>query len=430
MARGKFSTVILAAGRGKRMGSPVPKVLQMIAGLPMLGHVIDQLRRARAAQIIIVIAPDMDAVKDFVSDFSPEAEIVIQPKPLGTADAARRALRKVKHPRVLIAYGDSPLVEAATYRKLARDSSPLTLCGFAGEDRSYGRIMCDQNKHPIEIIEDDRRAPPSSELLNMGIMAFDAKRIAPLLVKIGNNNPKREFYLTDLAKIAAERNLSLGLCRSARAEALGANRMAELAELEAIYQDRVRGAMLAQGVCLAAPQTVFFAWDTQIAAGVRIAPYVVFGPRVKVGAGVRIESFSHIAGAVIKAGAVIGPYARLRPEAEIGAGAHIGNFVEVKKARIGAGAKASHLAYIGDARIGKAVNIGAGVITCNYDGKDKHETRIGAGAFIGSNSALVAPIRIGSEAYIGSGSVVTDSVPPKALALGRARQVVKRRKSK
>ena len=416
----QWTGIILAAGKGKRMGG-LKKVMQPLASLPMLGHVINNLVAAKPAKIILVLAPNDEGAAAFARTLNPKIEIVIQTQAKGTAAAVKLALPKVKTPRVLVAYGDTPLVQSDTYRKLARNKSALTLAGFEGNKKGYGRILMEKNKI-VGIQEDDQegggKKSLGSGLLNAGLMAFDVKTYKPHIARLKNNNPKKEFYLTDLAAIGS--NKALVLCKEA--ELLGANTLEELATLEKVYQEKKRQEMLRKGVYMAAPETVFFAWDTTIGKGTRLAPNIVFGAGVKIAPNVEIKSFCHIEGAQIGAQAVIGPYARLRPETELGKGVHIGNFVEVKKSQLGAGVKANHLTYLGDSDIGADANIGAGTITCNYDGRNKHKTIIGAGAFIGSNSALVAPIKISKGAYIGSGSVITKDVPAKTLVVARAQQ--------
>ena len=435
--RNKFSAVILAAGTGKRMKSSKPKAMHEIAGLPMIGHVIKNLSDAGCGEMILVIAPFMEDVADFARGFardfaSMEIQTAIQKQPRGTADALEAALPKLTagFSAVIAAYGDTPLVPPKTYAQLAKSRASVSVCGFTPRSpRGYGRIFCEKGA-PTAIIEDDGSLMADNYLCNAGVMGFAAKDLPVLLKKIGADNAQGERYLTSIVELAAKAGLSAKLFQCAEMEASGVNRMADLAQLESFYQDHLRQKALEKGVQMAAPQTVYFSWDTQMTPSLMLAPYIVFGTGVKIGKNVRIESFSHIEGAVIKNNAVIGPYARLRPGASIGEDARIGNFVEVKRAQIGKGVRANHLAYLGDAIIGARTNIGAGTITCNYDGEKKHMTEIGADAFIGSNAALVAPVKIGKGAYIGSGSTITDNVKAGALALGRARQVEKSRRQK
>ncbi len=419
--------MIMAAGDGKRMKSSLPKPMHRLGGLPMLGHVINNLRAAGCAEIVLVLAPSMDGVAEFARGLMSDIQIAYQKKQRGTADALEAGLPKLKQGlrRVIAAYGDTPLISPQTYKKLAKSQVDISVCGFTPNDPSgYGRIFCEGGV-PIAIMEDDGYPLEEHKLCNAGVMGFASEILPKLLHQIGADNPKKERYLTEAIQLAHRDGLLRQLIGCAEIEALGVNRLSDLAHLEHLYQDHLRAQALEKGVQLAAPETVYFCWDTQIAPGVIVEPYIVFGPGVKISRGAHIKSFSHIEGAVIKDNAIIGPYARLRPGARIGADVHIGNFVEVKQAQFGRGAKANHLAYLGDAKIGANANIGAGTITCNYDGEQKHLTEIGADAFIGSNAALVAPIKIGKGAYVGSGSTITDHVKVGALALGRARQVQK-----
>ena len=439
MATEQFSAVIIAAGEGRRMKSSLPKVMHRLGGLPMIGHVINHLRAARCAEIVLVLAPSMDEVAAFARGLMPDIQIAYQKKPLGTADALAAGLPKLKQNlesagSVVVAYGDTPLISPQTYKKLAQRKADISICGFTPNDpKGYGRIFCEGGVPagaPVAIVEDDGSAVKNNSMCNAGVMGFAAKTLPALLAQIGTDNPKGEHYLTDAVKLAHRAGHSRRLIQCDETEALGVNSPSDLAQLERFCQNQLRNKALANGVHLTAPETIYFSWDTAIAPGVIVEPYVVFGTGVKISQGAHIKSFSHIEGAAIKDNAIIGPYARLRPGAQIGADVHIGNFVEVKQTKIDKGAKANHLAYLGDAHIGANANIGAGTITCNYDGEQKHLTQIGADAFIGSNSALVAPVKIGKGAYVGSGSTITDNVKAGALALGRARQVEKPARTK
>ena len=432
MALEKFSAVIIAAGEGRRMKSSLPKVMHRLGGLPMIGHVINHLRAARCAEIVLVLAPTMDEVAAFARELMPDIQIAYQKKPRGTADALAAGLPKLKQnlQSVIVAYGDTPLISPQTYKKLAQRKADISICGFTPNDpKGYGRIFCERGV-PMSIVEDDGSPVKSNNLCNAGVMGFAAKNLPALLAQIGTDNPKGERYLTDVVKLAHRAGRTRQLIQCDETEAFGINSPGDLAHLERLYQNQLRNKALASGVHLTAPETIYFSWDTSIAPGVIVEPYVVFGTGVKISQGAHVKSFSHIEGAAIKDNAIIGPYARLRPGAQIGADVHIGNFVEVKQTKIDKGAKANHLAYLGDAHIGANANIGAGTITCNYDGEQKHLTQIGADAFIGSNSALVAPVKIGKGAYVGSGSTITDDVKAGALALGRARQVEKPARTK
>ena len=417
----KWTGIVLAAGAGKRMGGG-QKVMQLLAGLPMLGHVLNALSAAGADEIILVLSPKAEETNAFALALMPNIKIVRQPKPKGTADAVRIAMEKASNERLVVAYGDTPLVLPKTFRKLAASKTDLTLTGFKGNKKGYGRILFDK-RAIVGIQEDDGKTALGEGYLNGGLMALSRKKHKAQMGKLKNNNPKKEFYLTDLAFLPSSKTF----IECDEEELLGANRLEELARLESLYQARTRSLHFSKGVYMVAPESVFFSWDTKIAKGVRIEPFVVFGRGVKIAKNVEIKSFCHIEGADIGADAIIGPYARLRPQTKLSSKVHIGNFVEVKNSRLGEGTKANHLTYLGDSDIGKRVNIGAGTITCNYDGKDKHKTQIDDGAFIGSNSALVAPIKIARGAYIGSGSVITKSVPAKTLVVARGRQTTIRK---
>ena len=424
--------IVLAAGEGTRMRSRLPKVLHEIAARPLIGHVLSAVREAGAAEAVVVVGPDHDAVGAIAQRFLPGAEIFVQTERRGTAHAVLSGRRAIErgYDDVVVVFGDTPLIRPATLSRLRgplADGAAVVVLGFRPKDPSgYGRLLT--RGHDLVAVREEKDASPEERvvgLCNAGLMAFSGRHAVAILDRIGDANAKREFYLTDAVEIARSMGLGVAVIEAEEGEVRGINTKAQLAGAEAELQQRLRAAALEAGVTMIAPETVYLAADTRLAAGAEIEPYVVFGPGVVVGEGAVIRSFSRLEGAHVEAGATIGPFARLRPGARIGAGAHIGNFVEIKEAVIEAGAKANHLAYIGDARVGEGANIGAGTITCNYDGKEKHRTDIGKGAFIGSNSALVAPVSIGDHAYVGSGSVITTDVPAGALALGRARQVVK-----
>lgn len=332
---------------------------------------------------------------------------------------------------VVVTYADCPLLDAPAIEpllKLREAGADIGVLGFrAADPAAYGRLIVDADDTLQEIVEAKEATPDQLKVdaCNSGVLAASAKILFQLLAKVTNTNAKGEYYLTDVPAIGRAQGLVTKVAWGGETDVLGVNAQAELAEAERIFQDAVRRRLMAEGVSMVAPETVFFAWDTQVAAGVRIEPNVVFGPGVSVRSGAEIKSFSHIEGAVVGEGALIGPFARLRPGADIGPDAHIGNFVEVKNVVIGKGAKANHLTYLGDGEVGAGANIGAGVIFCNYDGFFKHRTVVGEGAFIGSNCALVAPVTIGAGAYTGSGAVITKDVAPGALALERSPQVEK-----
>jgi bifunctional UDP-N-acetylglucosamine pyrophosphorylase/glucosamine-1-phosphate N-acetyltransferase len=380
----------------------------------------------------VVIGPGQDKVDAEARRILPDAAIFTQHKRRGTAHAVLAARPALERPvdDILIVYGDTPLIRPETLARLRAplaQGAALVVLGFRPSNPTgYGRLIMTGNELTAIREEADASANEKKiDLCNGGIMAFAGNSALAILERIGDGNSKHEFYLTDAVEVARGMKLRAVTVEVEEDDVRGINTKAQLAEAEAVAQGRLRDAALAAGVTLIAPETVFLASDTKFGKDVTVEPYVVFGEKVTVEDGAVIRSFSHLAGAHVGKGAIVGPFARLRPGAELGEGAHIGNFVEIKAAVIEAGAKANHLAYIGDAFVGANANVGAGTITCNYDGTDKHQTRIGKGAFIGSNSALVAPVEIGDGAYVGSGSVVTDNVPADALALGRARQVVK-----
>ncbi len=424
--------IVLAAGEGTRMRSAKPKVLHEVAGRSLLAHVLTAVAKAGVSSAAIIVGPGQDKVAAEAKRLVPDAAIFTQHDRRGTAHAVLTAKAALEKPTddILVVIGDAPLIQPETLARLRAplaQGAALVVLGFRPENPTgYGRlIMAD---HELVAIREEADATESERrisLCNGGIMAFAGNSALAILEQIGDINSKHEFYLTDAVEIARRMKLRAVTVEVEEDEVRGINTKAQLAEAETVAQKRLRDAALAAGVTLIAPETVFLSADTKFGKDVVVEPYVVFGEKVTVEDGAVIRSFSHVAGARIGKGAIVGPFARLRPGADLGEGAHIGNFVEIKAAVIEAGAKANHLTYIGDAFVGANANVGAGTITCNYDGFDKHHTRIGKGAFIGSNSALVAPVEIGAGAYIGSGSVVTENVPADALALGRGRQTVK-----
>lgn len=423
--------IILAAGEGTRMRSAMPKVMHQVGGRPMLGHVIAAAQGAGASRIAIVIGPNAGKVRDFIGVAAPSASTYEQTERLGTAHAVLAAGKELKNPPddVIVLYGDTPLVTAATLKRLrgalARGADVVVLGFRTGNPTGYGRLITEKGR--LVAIREERDASAAEreiDFCNAGVMGFRGD-IAPLLKKIGNENAKGEYYLTDLVALANKAQKKVVAIEGEESEFLGVNSRIELAAAERVFQHQARRAAMSEGVTLIAPETVWFSYDTKLGRDVIVEPNVFFGPGVTVGEGVTIRANSHIDGATIASGVIVGPFARLRPGARIGPNAHIGNFVEIKNAAVDEGAKINHLTYVGDAHVGAEANVGAGTITCNYDGFDKHHTEIGAGAFIGSNSALVAPVTIGSGAYVGSGSVITTDVPDDALAIGRGRQVIK-----
>jgi bifunctional UDP-N-acetylglucosamine pyrophosphorylase / glucosamine-1-phosphate N-acetyltransferase len=425
-------SVVLAAGEGTRMRSLTPKVLHAIGGKPLIALVLAAVAQAKGS-VAVVIGPGHDAVATNVKSVAPDAKIFVQTERRGTAHAALAARASIARGAddLLILFGDTPLIEPKTLARLRASiagGASVAVLGFRPADPAgYGRLIV-ENGHLIAIREDkDATASERAiDLCNAGVMALAGKRALAILDRIGDRNAKREFYLTDAVAIARGMGLKTVALETEEDEVRGINTKAQLAEAEAVLQRRLRRRWLDDGVTMVAPETVFLSADTKLARDVTIEPNVVFGPGVVVEEGATIRSFSHLEGARVGKNARVGPFARLRPGARLGADVHIGNFVEVKEADIKAGAKANHLSYIGDARVGEGANVGAGTITCNYDGVEKHFTDIGKGAFIGSNSALVAPVKIGAGAYVGSGSVITENVPADALAIGRGRQVVKK----
>jgi bifunctional UDP-N-acetylglucosamine pyrophosphorylase/glucosamine-1-phosphate N-acetyltransferase len=414
------------------MRSSKAKVLHEVAGRALLAHVLAAVAEAGVASTAVVIGPGQDVVAAAAKHVMPDAAIFTQHERRGTAHAvlAAKAALQQSADDILIVYGDTPLIRPQTLSRLRAplaDGAAIAVLGFRPADPTgYGRLIM-AGEELVAIREEAEASASEREigLCNGGLMAFAGNSALAILEKIGNANSKHEFYLTDAIEIARGMKQRTVAVEVEEDDVRGINTKGQLAEADAVAQRRLRDAALTAGVTLVAPETVFLSADTKFGKDVVVEPYVVFGEKVSVEDGAVIRSFSHLTGAHVGKGAIVGPFARLRPGAELGEGAHIGNFVEIKAAVIEAGAKANHLSYIGDAFVGANANVGAGTITCNYDGADKHQTRIGKGAFIGSNSALVAPVEIGDGAYIGSGSVITDNVPADALALARSRQVVK-----
>jgi bifunctional UDP-N-acetylglucosamine pyrophosphorylase/glucosamine-1-phosphate N-acetyltransferase len=432
MSQRSCLTIILAAGEGTRMKSDLPKVLHRIAGLPMVAHVAKAALAAGGGDIALVVGRGADKVKAAVQPFAKDVETFEQTERLGTAHAvlAARAAIGRGYDDVLVMFGDTPLIEAGPLeaaRKLIADGNAVAVMGFrTPTPAGYGRLL-EKNGALVAIREDKDCTEDERKVTfcNGGLMAIEGRHALALLDAVGNANAKGEYYLTDIVEIANAKGLKVAATEAAYDNVLGINNRAELAEAEGIWQQRARKRAMLAGVTMVAPETVFLAHDTEIGADTLLEPNVVFGPGARIASGVTIHAFSHIEGATVAAGAEIGPFARLRPGADLQEKSKVGNFCEVKKAVIGPGAKINHLTYIGDATVGAKANVGAGTITCNYDGYNKHLTEIGAGAFIGSNSALVAPVSIGSNAYVASGSVITDNVPDDGLAFGRARQETK-----
>ncbi|MEM1046001.1 MAG: bifunctional UDP-N-acetylglucosamine diphosphorylase/glucosamine-1-phosphate N-acetyltransferase GlmU [Pseudomonadota bacterium] len=432
----KALAILLAAGEGTRMRSARPKVLQEVGNRPLIAHVSNAAAQADVDTLAIVIGPRMEAVSAAAEQAAEgtrqSVSCHVQSERLGTGHAvlAARAAISDAYDHILVLLGDAPLVRPQTImaaREALSQGADIAVVGFrAADPTGYGRLIVEDDQ--VIAIREHRDATPTERAIdfcNSGIMAFAQAPMLSLLDAIGNDNSKGEYYLTDAVEIANRAGLVVRAVEAPETEVMGVNDRAQLAECEAAFQVSKRAAILESGVSLIAPETVFFSADTRIGPDATIEPHVVFGPGTVVEGGARIRAFSHLEGAHVAADAEVGPYARLRPGTEIGEGARIGNFVEAKNAVFGPGAKANHLSYVGDSSVGAKANIGAGTITCNYDGFFKYRTEIGEGAFIGSNSALVAPVRIGAGAIVGSGSVITDSVPDDAMALGRGRQVIK-----
>lgn len=427
------AAVILAAGQGTRMKSPTPKVLHKVAGRAMLDLAIDAAEQLGCDRIVVVVGTHSPEVGEHVRKRLGDGAIAVQDPPLGTGHAvlaARDALAGFSGD-VVVTYADCPLLTAAAIEPLfdLHDTgADVAVLGFeAADPGAYGRLITsiDGELHRIVEAKDATEHELKVRACNSGVMAADAALLFDLLARVGNDNAKGEYYLTDVVGLAVAAGLSAQATFAPEESVMGVNSQAELAQAEAAFQAHRRRQLMADGVTLVAPDTVHLAFDTEIAGGAVVEPYVVFGPKVRVEPGATIRAFSHLDQAVVRQGAVVGPYARLRPGADIGPNAHVGNFVEVKNVKVGEGAKLNHLTYVGDGAIGPRANIGAGVIFCNYDGFDKYETHVGADAFIGSDTALVAPVTVGDGAFTGSGSVITEDVPPNALALGRGRQVIK-----
>ena len=425
-------SIILAAGEGTRMRSSLPKVLHKVGGLPMLGHVVRASQAAGATAICVVVGPNHEAVEATVRSMAPGATISRQVYRLGTGHAVReaRAVFAEAKGNVVVLYGDGPMLRPETIQDVAARldaGADIVVVGFEPEDPlRYGRLITEGGRLlAIREFADASEAELQIRLVNSGLMGFRADALRRVIDRIENKNAKGEYYLTDAVELANADGMRVEHTVADANEVLGIDDRPRLAKAEAQFQALRREDFMEAGVTLHDPATVYFSYDTEIGRDVVIEPNVVFGPGARIGDGVTIKAFSHIEGAAVEAGATIGPFARLRPGAQIGEGAHIGNFVEIKAAEIGKGAKVNHLTYIGDASIGPGTNVGAGTITCNYDGINKDRTTIGANAFIGSNTSLVAPITVGDGAYIASGSVLTEDVPADALALGRARQVNK-----
>lgn len=433
----RLAVVVLAAGMGTRMKSGRPKVLHEVAGKAMLDHVLDSVESLRPERTVVVVGAGMEAV----SQASRGHQTVVQAPQQGTGHAvlcARGALEgyhgEAGQGTVLVLYGDTPLLSNETLQRmwqLRQGAEPPALVGLGfrpADPGAYGRMLVDPNDGRLLRVIEAADADPAQlavDLCNGGLLLGHGPSLFSLLDRVGKDNAKGEYYLTDVYGLAAGDGLTTRVVETEEEEILGVNSQAELARAEAAMQRRLRAAAMEGGVTLIDPETVWFSHDTRLSPDVVIEPGVFFGPGVSVESGVRIRAYSHLEGAHLAAGAVVGPYARLRPGTRLEEGAKVGNFVEIKNATLQAGAKANHLSYVGDATVGPKANIGAGTITCNYDGFNKHWTEIGAGAFIGSNTALVAPVKIGAGAIVAAGSTISRDVSADAIAIERADQKVR-----
>lgn len=423
--------VILAAGQGTRMNSDLPKVLHKVAGVPLLHHAMQAGAALSPGKVVVVAGHGAEAVTRAARDFDPDCEVVVQAEQLGTAHAvgqARAALAGLTGDCVVL-YGDTPFIRPETLEAMlaARSRHAVVVLGFEARDPGrYGRLVA-QGEALDRIVEFKDATPAERDLTlcNSGVVCADAATLFDLIDAVGTQNAAGEYYLTDIVAIARSRGLSAGVVICPEAETLGVNTRQQLAEAEAAFQTRARAEALENGVTMTAPETVFFALDTVVGRDAILGPNVIFGPGVTIESGAEIKAFCHLEGCHVSRGADVGPFARLRPGAELAEDVHVGNFVEIKNAILDEGVKVGHLTYLGDADVGERTNIGAGTVTCNYDGVMKHRTVIGKRAFIGSDTMLVAPVRVGDDAMTGSGSVITEDVPAEAIALGRAKQVVK-----
>ena len=423
--------IILAAGKGTRMKSDLPKVLHPIGQAPMLAHAMKAGQALEPKKTVIVAGHEAEMVSAAVADIDEAAEVVLQVEQLGTAhavDQAREALADFEGD-VVVLYGDTPFLQPDTLERMvaARASAELVILGFnAADPARYGRLV--MNGDSLERIVEFKDASEEERAIsfcNSGLMACDAKLLFDLIAKVDNKNASEEYYLTDIVELARAEGRKVTAVACDESETLGVNSRADLARADAVFQSRARDELLEMGVTLMAPETVYLSLDTFIGRDAVIEPNVVFGPGVTVESGALIRAFSHLEGCHVSRGAKVGPYARLRPGAELAEDTHIGNFVEIKNAEIAEGAKVNHLSYIGDASVGKNTNIGAGTITCNYDGVMKHHTEIGANAFIGSNTMLIAPVKVGNEAMTATGAIITKDIEDEALAIGRTPQTNK-----
>jgi bifunctional UDP-N-acetylglucosamine pyrophosphorylase / glucosamine-1-phosphate N-acetyltransferase len=423
--------IVLAAGQGSRMNSDLPKVLHKVGAAPLLHHAMRAGQSLAPDRVVVVTGHGADLVSKSALSFDPEATITLQAEQKGTAHAVAQALPALTDFQgdAFVLYGDTPFIRPETLEAMAaaRARHAVVVLGFhAADPGRYGRLIADGDTlHRIVEFKDATEAERAITLCNSGVLCADATTLGQLIAQVGNDNASGEYYLTDIIALARAAGHSAGVVLCDESETLGINTRAELSLAEAAFQHRARAEALDNGVTLTAPNTVFFALDTFIGRDAVIGPNVIFGPGVTIESGAEIKGFCHLEGCHVSRGSDIGPFARLRPGAELAEDVHVGNFVEIKNAVLGEGVKVGHLTYLGDADIGDNANIGAGTVTCNYDGVMKHRTTIGKRAFIGSDTMLVAPVTIGDDALTGSGSTITEDVPAGALALGRAKQVNK-----
>ncbi|MFI0394821.1 bifunctional UDP-N-acetylglucosamine diphosphorylase/glucosamine-1-phosphate N-acetyltransferase GlmU [Paracoccus sp. p1-h21] len=424
-----IALIVLAAGQGSRMQSDLPKVLHRLGAVPLVGHALAAGQVLDPQQVIVVAGHGAPLVTRAVARLNPEARIALQEQQLGTGHAVAQALPLLDgfSGRVIVLYGDTPFISPETLEGLAAHPADVVVLGFEAADPGrYGRLVTGpEGLERIVEFKDADAATRALTLCNSGVMAMDAGLMRELIGQLGNDNASGEYYLTDLVGLARAAGHRADVVTCPEAETLGINTRAELAAAEAAFQARARASALENGVTLSDPDTVWFSLDTAIGRDAVIGQNVVFGPGVTVESGAEILPFCHLEGCHVSSGATVGPFARLRPGAELAADVHVGNFVEIKNSTLHEGVKAGHLTYLGDAEIGARSNIGAGTVTCNYDGVMKHRTQIGQDAFIGSDTMLVAPVRVGDRAMTGSGSTITQDIPSDALAIGRARQVNK-----
>ena len=432
MSDRKLAVVVLAAGKGSRMKSDLPKVLHHVAGRPMLGHVLAAVAPLAPRETVVVVAPGMEAVQAAAAP----SRCAVQSEPLGTGHAVATArdtlapLLQEDDGDLLVLFGDCPLISRETLQRMvaaraAADAPEVIGLAFRPADpAAYGRVILDDDGRIEKIVEfaDADSAQRQIDLCNAGIVIGDARRLFDLIARVGSHNAQGEYYLTDVFELTHGEGRPAGVVECPAEEVLGVNSRADLALVESVMQQRLRARAMAAGATLVDPATVWLSADTVLGRDVMVQPSVFFGPGVTVGDRVEIRSFCHLEGAEVGDDVVLGPFARLRPGAKLGPAAHVGNFVEIKNAELGEGAKANHLTYLGDATVGARANVGARTITCNYDGFLKHRTSIGAGAFIGSNTALVAPVAVGDGALVAAGSTITEDVPADALAVERSEQ--------